>query len=96
MKQKLKVTDNQLDTSPGEHSVAEEDPLATQETSEPGIGGVDSNVANCYDKSISFFDSISCESTQPEGNRCVCVCLYLCVCVFVCVRVCVDMICVNH
>ena len=62
MKQKLKISDNQSDSSQRERTVAEEDPLIAQESSETGP-------PECYDKSKSFFDSISCESTKSEGNR---------------------------
>ena len=63
MKQKLKISDTQSDSSQGERTVAE-DPLIARESSETGV-----NTLDCYDKSKSFFDSISCESTQSEGNR---------------------------
>ena len=49
-------------------------------------GEVVEEVEECYDKSKSFFDNISCEGTS---KKCVCVCVCVRVCVHGCVRGCV-------
>ena len=73
MKMKLKITEDQKEggSDGGELTIREQEDMeeGELEREEEPRGDGPSIEEEFYDKSKSFFDSISCESTQPNNNR---------------------------